>query len=112
MIQNISFYKEIEKATFLSLVSLVTENEILLENEKEHCKERYIYGFEIQNALYKFGKPTECKKCKLAKYSSKYCENGISLHLQELFNTWTSGNDIIDNFIQNVKNSHLFHNAL
>src|SRR6266511_577925 len=32
--------------------------------------------------------------------SDRFCENCISLHLQELFNTWTSGNDVIDNFIQ------------
>ena len=94
---NTSSYREIQKATFLSLV---TENEILLENEKEHCKERYIYEFELMNAVYKWGKPTECKKCKLTRYSEKYCENCIFLHLQELFNTWTSGNIIIDNFIQ------------
>ena len=29
----------------------------------------------------------------------KFCERCISLHLQSLFNTWTSGNKIIDNFI-------------
>ena len=52
------------------------------------------------NATYKWGEPKECNKCKLTRYSEKFCENCISLHLQELFNTWTSGNDIIDNFIQ------------
>jgi len=36
----------------------------------------------------------------LTRYSNKFCENCISLHLQSLFDTWTSGNDIIDNFIQ------------
>ena len=62
--------------------------------------EKFIYLFESQSALYKWGKPFECKKCKLTRYSDKFCENCISLHLQSLFNTWTSGNDIIDNFIQ------------
>ena len=29
----------------------------------------------------------------------KFCERCISLHLQGLFDTWTSGNEIIDDFI-------------
>ena len=32
--------------------------------------------------------------------SNKYCERCISLHLQSLFDTWTSGNEIIDDFIR------------
>src|SRR5947209_13962304 len=35
----------------------------------------------------------------MTRYSDKYCEWCISLHLQSLFNTWTSGNEIIDDFI-------------
>ena len=94
---NTSSYREIEKTTFLSLVA---ENEKLLENEKEYCKKKYLYEFELHNATYKCGKSRECNKCRLTRYSDRFCENCISLHLQELFNTWTSGNDIIDNFIQ------------
>ena len=94
---NTSSYREIYKATFLSLVA---ENEKLLENEKEYCKKKFLYSFELDNALYKYGEPKECNKCRLTRYSDRFCENCISLHLQELFNTWTSGNDIIDNFIQ------------
>src|SRR6266511_317074 len=89
--------KEFYKATFLSLV---TGNDELLENEKEYCRERFIYRSELNDATYKHGERKECNKCKLTRYSEKYCENCISLRLQELFNTWTSGNDIIDEFIQ------------
>src|SRR6266511_1943509 len=96
-LSNTSSYGEIQKATFLSLVA---ENEKLLENEKEYCKKRYLYDFELNNATYKYGEPKECNKCRLTRYSDRFCENCISLYLQELFNTWTSGNDIIDNFIQ------------
>ena len=39
------------------------------------------------------------RECKTTRYSDKYCERCISLHLQSLFNTWTSGNKIIDDFI-------------
>src|SRR5438132_1564653 len=47
----------------------------------------------------KLGEPRECDKCQTTRYSDKYCERCISLHLQSLFKTWTSGNEIIDNFI-------------
>lgn len=89
--------RENKKQYFLQLVN---GNEQLSENEKEYCRESYIYEFELKNALYKWGESFECKKCKSIRYSDRFCENCISLQLQSLFNTWTSGNDIIDNFIQ------------
>ena len=80
--------------------SLVKKNKELSENEKEYCKERFIYSFELQNAKNKSGQQKECDKCKLTRYSDRFCEGCISLQLQSLFTTWTSGNSIIDNFIQ------------
>src|SRR6266511_4186630 len=62
-------------------------------------KDLFIF-FELQNVLYEWGKPRECEKCKKTRYSDRYCEQCISLHLQSLFNTWTSGNEIIDDFIR------------
>ena len=50
--------------------------------------------------MHKKGKPRECKKCNSTRYSDRFCEECISQHLQSLFNTWTSGNEIINNFIQ------------
>ena len=70
------------------------------ENEKEFCKEWFIYDFELNNVTYKLGNPKECNKCKLIRYSDRFCEGCISLQLQSLFTTWTSGNNIIDDFIQ------------
>jgi len=79
---------------------LVDGNKQLSEIEKNFCREKYIYDFEYKNALYKWGRPFECKKCRSTRYSNKFCENCISLHLQSLFNTWSSGNYVVDNFIQ------------
>ena len=36
----------------------------------------------------------------MTKYSDRFCEKCISLHLESLFGTWTSGNEIVDNFIK------------
>src|SRR5207237_5873461 len=71
----------------------------LSEIEKQYCRERFIYFFELKNETNKLGKPRECDKCQTTRYSDKFCEQCISLHLQRLFNTWTSGNEIIDDFI-------------
>jgi hypothetical protein len=87
--------KESRKDNFFSLVK---KNKELSETEKEYCKERFIYEFETNNAIYKWGKSKECNKCKLTRYSDRFvC---TSLQLQSLFTTWTSGNNIIDDFIQ------------
>src|SRR5438874_6160872 len=95
-IANAHGNRENQKTYFLQLVE---GNGELSEIEKRYCRERFIYDFELNNALYKLGEPRECKKCQTTRYSDKYCERCISLHLQSLFNTWTSGNEIIDDFI-------------
>ena len=61
------------------LFSLIKKNRELSENEKEYCKERFIYEFELKNARDKLGKPKECNKCKLTRYSDRFCEGCISL---------------------------------
>src|SRR6266542_756858 len=84
------------KAYFLQLLE---RNGELSEVEKQFCEEWFIYFFELEITMYKWGEPKECDKCQTTRYSNKYCEQCISLHLQSLFNTWTSGNEIIDDFI-------------
>ena len=88
--------RENRKAYFLQLVE---GNGELSKKEKQYYREKYIYEFELTNAMYKWGKPRECDKCQTTRYSDKFCERCISLHLRSLFNTWTSGNEIIDDFI-------------
>src|SRR5207248_5088677 len=85
-----------QKAYFLQLVE---GNGELSELEKRYCREWFIYDSELENVMYKLGEPRECNKCQTMRYSDKYCERCISLHLQSLFNTWTSENKIIDDFI-------------
>src|SRR5437764_1018296 len=72
---------------------------LCVKNKKQFCRERFIYNFELQSVTGKWGEPRECGKCKTTRYSDRFCEWCISLHLQSLFNTWTSGNEIIDDFI-------------
>ncbi len=46
--------RESKKVYFLQLVE---GNEELSENEKRYCREKYIYKFELHNAVYKLGEP-------------------------------------------------------
>src|SRR5437763_15663995 len=78
-------YHEIRDKTFLSLVN---ENELLLPNEKEYCKGKYAYDFELKNATSRTGEPRKCMKCNDTRYSVRFCENCISLYLQSLFDNW------------------------
>jgi len=88
--------RENQKAYFLRLIEW---NEELSEIEKRYCRECFIYDDELENARDKLGGPRECDKCQTTRYSDRFCEQYISLHLQSLFNTWTSENEIIDDFI-------------
>ena len=57
--------RENMKTYFLRLVE---GNKELSEIEKQWCRERYIYEFELNNATYKLGKPRECDKCQATRY--------------------------------------------
>ena len=70
--------RENQKTYFLQLVK---ENKKLSEIEKRFCREWFIYSFELDNATYKYGELRECDKCQTTRYSDKYCERCISLHL-------------------------------
>ena len=50
------------------LLQLVEGNKELSEIEKQWCREKYIYNFELNNAVYKWGKPRECGKCQMTRY--------------------------------------------
>ena len=102
--------RESKKIYFLQLVE---RNEELSEIEKQWCREKIIYGFELHNAKNKSGKPRGCDNCKAIRYSDRFCEWCISLRLQSLFNTWTSENEIIDDFIRKCQiQSSLPHRTL
>ena len=60
--------REDEKKKFLQLVE---KNKEISEKEKEYLREKFIYGFELINALYREGKPLECKKCNSTRYSDR-----------------------------------------
>src|SRR6266511_6259885 len=86
MFDNAVTNKSDEESKKVYFLQLVEGNEELSEVEKQWCREKCIYLFELNLARYKMGKPRECNKCQTIRYSDKFCERCISLHLQSLFN--------------------------
>ncbi|CAG8504921.1 11253_t:CDS:2 [Scutellospora calospora] len=89
--------RECQKVYFLNIIP---KNNELNESEKNYCQEMFIRNYELHNVIHKFGEPITCKNCKSTRYSIRYCEVCIKQYLQKSFRTWTSGNRIVDEFIQ------------
>lgn len=51
----------------------------------------------------KFNKVWICRKCKQINTGIKWCHTCNSNHFKNNFKNWTSGNDDIDKFIQNIQ---------
>ncbi|CAG8844933.1 801_t:CDS:1, partial [Gigaspora margarita] len=92
-----TFDRENRKAYFFDLI---LKNKELNECEKNYCQEMFIRNFELHNVIHKFGEPMTCRNCKSTRYSARYCEVCIKQHLQNSFGSWTSGDVIVDDFIQ------------
>ncbi|CAG8803377.1 1313_t:CDS:2, partial [Dentiscutata erythropus] len=74
-------------------------NSELTQEEKQSCQERVLRNVEREKELFKRGEPIKCSNCNLTRYSTRYCENCIIKYLKSFFGTWTSGSEIIDEFI-------------
>ncbi|RIA94176.1 kinase-like domain-containing protein [Glomus cerebriforme] len=63
----------------------------------------------IKSIELKFGR---CIECKIVNTGKNWCRICNSKRFQQNFNNWTSGNDDIDKFIQNIQLSALSHYQL
>jgi len=97
------FYAELYSSDYEGTMEiynkLLSENTVLTPEEKKLCQNRVSRNTEREKVLDKKGDPFECSHCKMARYSMRYCENCIIQYLKSLFWTWTSGNEVIDEFI-------------
>jgi hypothetical protein len=79
---------------------IIYEDESLTESEKleaiEILDKRYDYDKIISNE----GIKRECENCKEECLATSYCEHCIRNYLKGRFSKWTSGNEDIDNLIQ------------
>ncbi|CAG8516306.1 4004_t:CDS:2 [Cetraspora pellucida] len=70
------------------------------KDEKQFCQNRFIREFDRYNIISKCVEPMKCNKCGSERYSEKLCSNCILQYLRSLFDSWTSGDDELDKFIQ------------
>ncbi|GBB90154.1 hypothetical protein RclHR1_01700017 [Rhizophagus clarus] len=82
---------------------LLSVNKILNEQEKEYCKQRFVRNIERNKERDKSGKPMTCEYCNSTRYSERYCVNCIRKYLTSQFGKWSSGDRVIDEFIQNIQ---------
>jgi hypothetical protein len=68
-----------------------------LTEEQESLVDKLILDEELKNNYKKYGL---CKKCKQAKNSVFWCR---LCNFQQNFQNWTSGNHIVDKFIQKIQ---------
>lgn len=79
---------------------LLSKKNRLDEQDKKYIQRLFDSRIEQVNTMYKIGEKTRCLKCGSIKHSNRYCENCIREKLKAEFENWTSGNKIIDDFIQ------------
>ncbi|CAG8509840.1 2138_t:CDS:2 [Cetraspora pellucida] len=91
---------------------LLSRNKELTEQDKKIIQEWSIEFFEGRKVRDKVGKQIECLECNSIKYSNMYCENCMRKALENQFNKWTSGNEIIDSFIQTCQLETPFPNCI
>jgi len=78
----------------------IQNNNMLTNEEKDEAKERFTQIKDHQNLLFLKGPTYPCNKCGKAGYTILSCEHCIRDTLESKFSTWSSGNDIIDDAIQ------------
>jgi hypothetical protein len=78
----------------------ILNDESLTKNEKLEAKNLLKNDFDYGKILYNEGKSRICKNCQQECLAVSYCEYCIRNYLKSKFSSWTSGNNDIDNLIQ------------
>ncbi|PKC63440.1 kinase-like protein [Rhizophagus irregularis] len=84
---------EFQKQTILA-------NESLTENEKSEAIRMLTSSYVKNKIIYNKGTSRVCENCNQKCLATLYCEYCVRNYLKNNFSNWTSGNDDIDNLIQ------------
>src|SRR5690242_19412789 len=90
---NIHKHYEFQKQTLLS-------DENLTKDEKTEAIKLLSQTYDRSKLIYNEGTKRICENCNQECLATTYCEICIRNHLKANFSNWTSGNDKIDNLIQ------------
>ena len=78
----------------------VLADESLTKEEKTEVIRRLNKDYDRYKVLYDEGTKRICENCNQECLATTYCELCVRNYLKENFSNWTSGNDEIDNLIQ------------
>ncbi|POG57699.1 hypothetical protein GLOIN_2v1849122 [Rhizophagus irregularis DAOM 181602=DAOM 197198] len=84
---------EFQKQTLL-------DDESLTENEKSEAIRIITKLYDEEKIVYNEGTKRICKNCNQKCLATTYCELCVRNYLKAKFSNWTSGNDMINNLIQ------------
>ncbi|RIB05238.1 kinase-like domain-containing protein [Gigaspora rosea] len=104
------FYKESQNKEINKFINELNDPEITVK-EKNWLIEEYIRKFE-RDKLVKYVNNELCPKCNSMCSSLIYCTSCIRNKFKENFGKWSSGNEVIDKFIQECQMKTLFPNKI
>jgi hypothetical protein len=84
----------------VSIIQTVLADKSLTKDEKSYAVKILNEYFDYFNILYNKGTKRICENCHDECLATLYCEHCIRNYLKENFSNWTSGNNDIDNLIQ------------
>ncbi|RIA87345.1 kinase-like domain-containing protein [Glomus cerebriforme] len=92
---------------FKSLKQFILDDESLTEDEKTEVIKRFDGDYDYFKVVENDGNRRICENCQKGCLATLYCEFCIREYLESRFSNWTSGNDIIDELIQNCQKKSL-----
>ncbi|PKC55804.1 kinase-like protein, partial [Rhizophagus irregularis] len=78
----------------------ILDDESLTENEKSEAIKIITKYYDYAKLVFNEGTKRICENCNRECLATTYCEICVRNYLKANFSNWTSGNDIIDNLIQ------------
>ncbi|GES75191.1 kinase-like domain-containing protein [Rhizophagus clarus] len=78
----------------------ILDDESLTKDEKSEAIKELIKIYDNEKVLYNSGTRRVCENCKQECLATLYCEYCVRNYLKDNFSKWKSGNDDIDNLIQ------------
>ncbi|EXX52059.1 hypothetical protein RirG_256380 [Rhizophagus irregularis DAOM 197198w] len=78
----------------------ILDDKSLTENEKSEAIKLLTKNYDLNKLLFNSGTKRICENCNQKCLATTYCDICVRNYLKANFSNWTSGNDIIDNLIQ------------
>ncbi|RIA89517.1 kinase-like domain-containing protein [Glomus cerebriforme] len=97
-----SIQNNLQKQQEFEVQTILTDNS-LTEDEKTYAIRRLNKIYDRDKVLFNEGTKRICENCNQECLATLYCEYCVRNYLKANFSNWTSGNNNIDNLIQNCQ---------